>query len=149
MEQQLDNLPKPQYKDSYEEYIVKHNKFNFFKKPLKPYVPESSAIKYAVIASLLVIIPTILRNTFTASMIVEVLTLISYSSSAFFAVQAYFKLKEWSFSKGLTPLSQPITLAIVSVMLAAMPSLMSYSSTVTYSSGTPQLNHPVLNKVSI
>ena len=149
MEQQLDNLATNKYKDVYEEYIVKHNKFNFFKKPLKPYVPESSAFKYALVSTLFLALATGLNSSSGVTMVANVLTSISYISSIFFAVQSYFKFKEWSFSKGITPLSQPITLAIVALMLATMPTFMTVASEATWSSGYSHLNHPALNKVSI
>jgi hypothetical protein len=148
MEQQLDNSPN-KYRDVYEEYIVKHNKFNFFKKPLKPYVPESSAFKYIVIAALLILLPNALKSSNVISMIAESLTSISYMSSIFFGVNSYFKFKEYNFSKGVTPLSQPITLAIVALMLAALPSLLSVGVETTFASGSINLNHPVLNQTSI
>ena len=89
-------------------------------------MPESSAFKYAIIATLFLAFATGLNSSSGSgfTMISNVLDSMSYASSIFFAVQSYFKFKEWSFSKGMTPVSQPIALAIVALMLAAMPTFM-------------------------
>ena len=56
--------------------------------------------------------------------VVDVLAIISYIAGVGFGIKAALKLKESNETKGQVPLSQPITLVIVSGVLLALPTML-------------------------
>ena len=56
--------------------------------------------------------------------VVDVLAIVAYIAGVGFGIKAALKLKESNETKGQVPLSQPITLVIVSGVLLALPTML-------------------------
>lgn len=104
-----------------------YNKFNFFNKPLKNGISENTYSFYGFILAFLILTPFVIANDsiILAIRIFNLLSVISYSSGVFFALKSILVFKEYLKFK-TTPLSNPITLLIVSILLIYLPSFISH-----------------------
>ena len=72
--------------------------------------------------------------------VADVLSIIAYIAGVAFGIKAALKLKESNESKGQTPLSQPITLAIVAGILLALPTMLSVATESIFGAGNTKVN---------